>query len=71
MGPAGHALMSTILKGVLGQFEGPDRRAAEATVWQKLSLGVLREVGKQLVWGLLDVEEGDDIRTSLHLPMVE
>ena len=40
--------MSTLLRMLLAQQELLDRRGTEASVWQGLSISLMREVGAQL-----------------------
>ena len=51
-GEEARALVGTLLKSLVGQKEGWQRREVEATVWQQLGFAAMREVGKQLVWSV-------------------
>ena len=44
------AVMNTFIKAQAGQVEGWQRRAQEASIWQQISLALMKEIGKQLVW---------------------
>ena len=60
------ALVQTLLKSLLGQREGWQRRKLEANVWQDISFGVMRSVGRQLVWSTRG--SLDDAETWSHQP---
>ena len=52
MGDQAQDLVKMLLKGLLGQKEGWQRREAEAGIWQSLSFSLMREIAKQLVWSV-------------------
>jgi len=67
-GPDARALMGTLLKGLLGQHEAWQRRAVEASAWQRITFALMAEVGKQLVW-CVRAEVGDPAgQPDLHNP---
>ena len=60
-----------LLKGVVGQKEGWQRRGVEAEVWQALLMGVMREVGRQLTLGVgaeEEEEEAGSVEGESHQP---
>ena len=63
LGEDARSMVGTLLKSLLGQKEGWQRREAEATVWQQITFAAMREVGKQLVWSVHAAEE------PAHTPM--
>ena len=62
--------MRVLLKMLLAQRKGWERRGAEANAWQGLSLAIMREVGSQLraVRFLSSFEGGDDAPPTTHSP---
>ena len=67
MGEEARALAKTIIESLVGQKEGWQRRGLEASVWQDISFGLMKEVSKQLVWSVHGSWE--DIQTDCqHLP---
>jgi hypothetical protein len=67
MGKEACDLVQNLLKGVLGQKEGWQRRGEEALVWQTLSMSLAREIARQLVWGAFAAEGGEGA-PWLHVP---
>lgn len=70
LGREGRGLMSSLLKMLLAQREGWERRGTEADAWQGLSLVVMREVGAQLRAArfLSSFEGGEDAPPTTHTP---
>ena len=52
VGEAGQTLLSSLLKGILSRQDAWQRRGTEASIWQLLSVSLMREIGKQLVWSV-------------------
>ena len=55
--PQSLTLVNTFVKAQAGQVEGWKRRMQEASIWQELSLKLMRDVGRQLVWTLYSATE--------------
>jgi hypothetical protein len=53
-------LVNKLVRGVCSQSEKWLHREVEARVWQRLTLNLMREVGRQLVWATMacDADEG-------------
>jgi hypothetical protein len=70
LGREGRSLMSSLMKMLLAQREGWERRGAEADAWQGLSIAVMREVGAQLRAArfLSSYEGGEDALPISHSP---
>ena len=45
-------VVQSIVKNAAGQVEGWQRRGMEATTWQQISISLMKDVGKQLVWSV-------------------
>ena len=56
-GPEAERFVILLLKGLLGQREGWQRRALEASVWQEIGYTLAREVARQLVWSVFAAGE--------------
>ena len=70
VGREARGLMSSLLKMLLAQREGWERRGAEADAWQGLSVAVMREVGAQLRAArfLTSQDSGEDALPTSHTP---
>ena len=66
-GPEAMTLVHIITRNLVGQKEGWQRREAEAGIWQDLSFAAMREVMRQLVWGVLAVD-GPEHDPTTHSP---
>ena len=77
-GPAARTVMSKIVELGKGQVESWAQRTREATVWQTLTLALMREVGRQLAHAVHAQRVGDDQRetqpvvgSSWHTPYMD
>lgn len=69
LGREGRGLMSSLLKMLLAQREGWERRGMEADAWQGLSVAVMREVAAQLrAARFLSTQEGGEDSPTSHTP---
>ena len=59
LGQEARDFLTILLKGLLGQREGWQRRGLEATIWQEVYFTIMKEIGRQLVWSVLG-EEGEE-----------
>ena len=48
LGQEARDFLTILLKGLLGQREGWQRRGLEATIWQEVSFTIMIEIGRQL-----------------------
>ena len=74
LGKEGRGLMSTLLKMLLAQQEGWERRRTEAEAWQGLSISLMREIGSQLraarfLMGHDRADRGSPTSHNPYLPM--
>jgi hypothetical protein len=60
LGEAATELVSTLLKGILARQEAWQRRTVEATVWQSISLSLMKEVARQLAWTVFAEQQGEE-----------
>ena len=68
MGEKARAFMGILLKAILGQREGWQRRSMEASVWQDLSVALARELGRQLSWHVHAGEGPAETSMTSHAP---
>ena len=60
LGQEAGEFLNILLKGLLGQREGWQRRGLEATIRQEVSFTIMKEIGRQLVWSTMGEEGGED-----------
>ena len=68
LGEKAKAFMGALLKAILGQREGWQRRHMEASVWQELSVALARELGRQLAWHVHAGEGPAEVAMVSHAP---
>ena len=62
----GQQCMSRLVKALTSQREPWQHRAVEASAWQGLSFALMRQIGRQLVWGTAVLDDSQLLNT--HSP---
>ena len=68
LGEKAKAFMGVLVKAIVGQREGWQRRQVEASVWQDLSMALARELGRQLAWHVHAREGPTEVAMVSHAP---